>query len=122
MVRARAVPVALPGQGHRLAGASRDGAARPIARPACRHLHRHHQGLQTMTWRHWLDWFVRFYCLSEKQEATAATWVHDVYAPAGITPEEAKAAALDVAKAGGPTYFTAVLAAVPDAVRRARAA
>src|SRR5262245_24112574 len=77
-----------------------------------------------MTWEDFASWLSTLYALADRQLPTVFEWINDVYRPAGITPEEARAAVLDLARSGTARarFFTDVLGGVTEAAREARIA
>ncbi len=72
------------------------------------------------TWEEWTEWFTLAFGLTDKQAATVAVWVADVFMPSGADVRELHAAALDVLKGGPPRFLNELLPVLLDAVRAIR--
>lgn len=71
-------------------------------------------------WKQWTDWFVELFGLTDKQVPTVAAWIREAFVPGGLAPDELKAAALDVIRAGPPRFLSEMPAALFDALRERR--
>lgn len=74
-----------------------------------------------MTWGEWTSWFAQLLGLTDKQLLTVGAWVEEVFVPGGATPDELRAAALDVVRGGPPKFLNELLPALLVSVKQARA-
>ena len=74
-----------------------------------------------MTWEHWTAWLAILLGLTDKQMVTVNAWVDEVFTPGGATPDELRAAALDVVRGGPPSFLSELLPALLESVKAARA-